>query len=277
MKLTTRQEKFIEEYNGQEDKAKCVYKIIERLGSAGFISIDSDNKIDMTNADKMRQFINLQRSGKHAEICVIRIFYSDVINILSITADKGQAHISQTYYTFQDDHLINKGESEYAAEFFEYTDEVARVSKSGLLTDKCEIVISKQKILFSLENTHLLNIFLTGHSIEVMELGCKARIAHITFLGYTGYADVLFKVLIDIFGDIFYSIVIRWVYRTIVNIKSFTDPIPDNCEKQSVDIRPEHSISAVLVFIKFINARIENLFAVETLRFFTAKVHFHIL
>ncbi len=114
---------FIEEYNGQEDKAKCVYKIIERLGSAGFIAIDSDNKVDMTNADKMRQFINLQRSGKHAEICVIRIFYSDVINILSITADKGQAHISQTYYTFQDDHLINKGESEYAAEFFEYTDE----------------------------------------------------------------------------------------------------------------------------------------------------------
>ena len=103
---------FIDEYEGQEDRTQCVYKVIERLGSDGFIAIDSENKIDMTNADNMRQFINIYRSGKHAEICVLRIFYSDLINVLSITADKGQVHISQTYYTFQDDHLIKTEESE---------------------------------------------------------------------------------------------------------------------------------------------------------------------
>ncbi|MDO4189608.1 MAG: DUF6070 family protein [Lachnospiraceae bacterium] len=114
---------FIDEYIGQKDSSKCVQKIIERLGSNGYIAIDSENRIDMTNADEMKQFISIQESGKQAEICVFQIFYSGGVNILSINADEGNINIIQQYYAFQDGHLVEGAKSEFEATYFEYTDE----------------------------------------------------------------------------------------------------------------------------------------------------------
>ena len=114
---------FIDEYKGQKDSLKCVQKIIERLGSNGYIVIDSENKIDMTNANEMRQFISLQESGEQAEICVFRIFYSGGVNVLFIRSDKGQTNVIQKYYAFQDGHLVEGAKSEFEAVYFEYTAE----------------------------------------------------------------------------------------------------------------------------------------------------------
>ena len=114
---------FIDEYKGQKDSLKCVQKIIERLGSNGYIAIDSENKIDMTNADEMRQFISLQESGEQAEICVFQIFYSGGVNVLFIRSDKGQTNVIQKYYAFQDGHLVEGAKSEFEAVYFEYTAE----------------------------------------------------------------------------------------------------------------------------------------------------------
>ena len=160
---------------------------------------------------------------------------------------------------------------------FEYADKVAGVSKSGLLADECEVIISKQEILFGLENAHLLDVLLTCHAVELVEFGRKARITHITFLGNLGYADIFLKVLIDIFGYIFYSILTDGIDWTIVDIQPLCYPIPDNCEKQPVYMRSENRFPAVLVVIEFIYTLPENLFAAETLRFLTAKMHFHVL
>ncbi len=55
---------FTDEYNAQNDDIKCVRKIIEKLGDNGFIAIDSDNKVDMTNADYLMQFISSRESGE---------------------------------------------------------------------------------------------------------------------------------------------------------------------------------------------------------------------
>ena len=121
--ITTIEQIFIDEFKGQNDNSKCVQRIIERLGSNGYIAIDSENKIDMTNADEMRQFINFQESGAQAEIRVFQIFYSGGVNILSISAYEGNINIIQRFYAFQDGHLVEGAKSEFEATYFEYTDE----------------------------------------------------------------------------------------------------------------------------------------------------------
>ena len=45
---------YIDEYKTQDVNQKCVGKIIEKLGDNGFIAIDSENKVDMANAENMR-------------------------------------------------------------------------------------------------------------------------------------------------------------------------------------------------------------------------------
>lgn len=114
---------FSDEYKGQKDNSKCVQQIIERLGDNGYIAIDSENKVDMTNAEVMRQFINTSKSGEQTKVYVLQIFYSGGCNLLSIASDKGRVWVVQNYYSFQDGHLKESAKSEFEANYFEYTDE----------------------------------------------------------------------------------------------------------------------------------------------------------
>ena len=121
--ITTIEQIFIDECEGQIENSKCVQKIIERLGSNGYIAIDSENKVDMTNADEMRRFVSLQESGEQAEICVFRIISSDGVNIFSINSDEGQVNVVQRCFSFQGGHLVEIAKCEFEATYFEYTDE----------------------------------------------------------------------------------------------------------------------------------------------------------
>ncbi len=96
---------FIDEYSKQNDHLKCVGKILEKLGDSGFVAIDSDNKVDMTNADLMMQFISSRESGEHARISVLQVFYTRGLNYIDITADEGNVGVEQTYFTFEDNQL----------------------------------------------------------------------------------------------------------------------------------------------------------------------------
>ena len=57
---------------------ECVENIIEKLGEHGYIAIDIDNKVDMTNADKMMQFISARESGEQAEAIVFQMYLMPV-------------------------------------------------------------------------------------------------------------------------------------------------------------------------------------------------------
>ena len=114
---------YIDEYKTQNDNLKCVSKIIEKLGDNGFVAIDSDNKVDMTNADHMMQFISARESGDHAGISVLQVLYFGGLNYIEITTDEGNVSVEQTYYAFQDDRLTKTTHSEFVADYCEYSDE----------------------------------------------------------------------------------------------------------------------------------------------------------
>lgn len=114
---------YIDAYEGQNDFSKSVKQIVENLGVNGYISIDSENKVNMTNADQMKQFINAHKSGEQAQIHVLQVLYSGGLNYIEINTDKGRAGVSQIYYLFQDNRLSEHSRNEFEADYFEYTDE----------------------------------------------------------------------------------------------------------------------------------------------------------
>lgn len=114
---------YINEYEVQKDNSECVRQIIKDLGDNGYIAIDNENKVNMTNADYMKQFINAYKLGENAKIYVLRVPYSGGLNILEMTSNEGQASIGQTYYSFRDNHLTESAKSEFETDYFEYTDE----------------------------------------------------------------------------------------------------------------------------------------------------------
>ena len=114
---------FIDELKDPNRNRQYVQRIIGRLGDCGFIAIDSDNRVDMANAENLRQFIAAWKSGEHVKTSVLRVFYNGVLNILEIATDEGNVCVKETYYTFQDNQLSKTSHSEFAADYCEYTDE----------------------------------------------------------------------------------------------------------------------------------------------------------
>ena len=114
---------FIDEYNNRDGSLQCVQQIVDRLADCGFIAIDSDNKVDMANAENMRPFIDSLGSGEDAEVLVLQVFYNGGLNLLDIATDEGKVSVEKTFYFFRDDHLSKTVHSEFEADYCEYTDE----------------------------------------------------------------------------------------------------------------------------------------------------------
>lgn len=114
---------YIDEYEGQKDNTECVRQIIKNLGDNGYVAIDSDNKVDMTNADSMKRFIGAHESGEQAGIQVFRVSYSGGLDILEIASDEGKVSVCQTYYSFRENHLTETVKNGFEADYIEYTDE----------------------------------------------------------------------------------------------------------------------------------------------------------
>ena len=114
---------YINTDKGQNDSLICVRNIIESLGDNGYIAIDSQNKVDMVNADKIRQFIKSQESGEHDEILVLQVSDLGGISFLELNTDEGKVSVSQTFYSFLNDRLFQTTHSEFVADHFEYSDE----------------------------------------------------------------------------------------------------------------------------------------------------------
>ncbi len=101
----------------------CVQQIVDRLADCGFIAIDSDNKVDMANAENMRPFLDSLESGEPAKVLILQVLYSGGLNLLEIVTDEGNVSVEQTYYAFQDDHLTKTMRCEFTADHCEYTEE----------------------------------------------------------------------------------------------------------------------------------------------------------
>ena len=114
---------FIDEYKNQAGNLQCVQQIVDRLADCGFIAIDSDNKVDMANAENMCPFIDSLESGEHVEVLILQVFNIGGLNLLEIVADEGNVSVERTYFKFQDDHLSKTVHSEFEADYCEYTDE----------------------------------------------------------------------------------------------------------------------------------------------------------
>ena len=92
------------------------------------------------------------------------------------------------------------------AVFLETAYEVAAIRKACLLTYERHIMVGEKQIFFCLEYPHALDVLLAAHAVLLTEFRCKARIAHVAYLGYVRHADIVFKAAVYVFGDILYAV-----------------------------------------------------------------------
>ena len=102
---------------------EAIRSIVERLGENGYVAVDRENQIDMTEIGKVIQFCERVDDGTEGELTVIVVSYLGGFTKYDFTTENGKIDIVREYYQFVDGQLKNMSTGMYRADSWEYTEE----------------------------------------------------------------------------------------------------------------------------------------------------------
>ena len=97
--------------------------IVNRMGENGYVAIDSENQIDMTEVEQVMQFCEQVNAKKEAELTIIVVSYSGGFTKYDLKTEGGNVDIVQEYYQYESGQQKNMSTSSYRADSWQYTEE----------------------------------------------------------------------------------------------------------------------------------------------------------
>ncbi len=109
--------------DNEEDSLTTVRNIINQLGEKGYAAVDSENQIDMTQADKVMQFCEQVDAKKTAEVTIIVVSYLNGFTQYDLKTHDGNVDVERSYYKYENGHLDKASADSYPADLWQYTEE----------------------------------------------------------------------------------------------------------------------------------------------------------
>lgn len=109
-----------DETRGSFDATK---KIVECLGDAGYVVVDSENQVDMVNSDKVKKFIGEVRNKKEAELTIISILENGGFIQFDLKTSEGKVNVTRSNYSWNGKTLETDSKEEYPAYNWSYSEE----------------------------------------------------------------------------------------------------------------------------------------------------------
>lgn len=109
--------------NTVSENLSVIQEITSSLGMHGITAIDSENQVDMTNPQQMRDFISALESGETAGLTVFVVSAYDRFTKYDLHTEKGTLETVKTYYQYNDGAFENKSRVSFPADSWQYTEE----------------------------------------------------------------------------------------------------------------------------------------------------------
>jgi len=109
-----------EEENKLND-LEMIRSIVNHLGENGYAAVDSENQIDMTEAEQVTQFCESVDNKEEAELSIIVVFHSGGFTKYDFKTEDGNVDIMQGYYHYESGQLKNMSTGSYSADTWQYT------------------------------------------------------------------------------------------------------------------------------------------------------------
>lgn len=106
-----------------EEDGFPVEAIIAKLGSEGYIAVDEKNKINMTCAEQLTDFIKKQEACESAAVRVVQVTYDQRLFLYELSTQEGKVFVRKHFYRFGNHHLEDGGSAEFEASDFLCTEE----------------------------------------------------------------------------------------------------------------------------------------------------------
>lgn len=116
------------------NRAEIMQKVVGKLGENGYAAVDSENQIDMTNAEQVLSFCRAVDAKEEAELTIIEVIrMEDADKNVKTTSgfrkydfqtENGKVDIVRGYYCFdRNGNLVSEDMVSYPADLWQYTEE----------------------------------------------------------------------------------------------------------------------------------------------------------
>ncbi len=102
---------------------ETIRSIINRFGENGYPAVDSNNQIDMVQAEQVEGFCEMVDAQKRAEITIIDIDYLGGFVKYDLQAKEGNVDVIRSYYEYKNGAMQRNFIGSYRAENWNYTEE----------------------------------------------------------------------------------------------------------------------------------------------------------
>lgn len=102
---------------------EVIRSIVERLGKNGYVAIDSENQIDMTESNKVIRFCEKVDTAGEAELTIIVVSYSGGFTKYDFKTESGIVDIVRKYYQYIDGCVKYRSTGTFRADSWQYTEE----------------------------------------------------------------------------------------------------------------------------------------------------------
>lgn len=134
---------------GADGKPFSAESMVALLGEAGYTAVDSANRIDMVNADRLLAFLDAQRNGTQDAAAVFQIAEKGDCILYVFRTRNGEVHVERTYYPLRDGRLEEADSCGFDASEFIRTDE------GYLFTEGCWRSLENYLLTLSDEEEHI--------------------------------------------------------------------------------------------------------------------------
>ena len=97
--------------------------LVNKLGESGYIAIDSENQINMTEYEKFIQFCEAKEKGKEGRITVVEVAKQGSCIIRTMETQNKTVNMIRSYYVFEKNKLKLSSEDVYQTDGWVYTDD----------------------------------------------------------------------------------------------------------------------------------------------------------
>lgn len=119
---------------------ETIRSIVNRFGEWGYTAVDSENQINMTEADQMAGFCAAVCAGKDAELTLIEVT-GDGFGSYELRTEAGEVDVSKRWYQYENGEIRQVSQSRYQAEGWQNTED-GYVMFSGNWFSEAEYVLT---------------------------------------------------------------------------------------------------------------------------------------
>lgn len=111
-------------------------RIVARLGENGYVAVDSENQVDMTEAEQVLEFCKAVEEKKNGAVTIVAI--TDLgFRKFDLETENGSVNIVRGYYQYdQNGNLQNRSTVSYLADLWQYTEEGYLLFEGSYFSDE---------------------------------------------------------------------------------------------------------------------------------------------